>query len=119
MKFEYSPYIAVPVKENSKAIDFYKRVLGMELTESKGNDTYMKLGFMNFVFENDPEGAFKQVFFEFKVEDVKEAVDLLEFEGCKVLQVFNEKSIMIMDPYGMRFHIWEEGAFEKNLSDID
>lgn len=111
MKFEYSPYIAIPVKDNDNAVDFYKRVLGMELTDSKGADTYMKLGLMNFVFENNPDGAFKHVFFEFRTDDLKEAKSVLEREGCKILQVYNEHSIMFIDPYGMRFHVWEEGAF--------
>jgi catechol 2,3-dioxygenase-like lactoylglutathione lyase family enzyme len=106
MKFEFSPYIAVQVKDYDKAIDFYKRVLGMEFIETKGNDTYLKSGPLCFVFENVPEG--KSVFFEFKVNSFKEARQLLETEGCKVIKVYSEKSIMFSDPYGMKFHVWEE-----------
>lgn len=108
MKFEFSPYIAVQVKDNDKAIDFYKRVLGMQLTEQKGNDTYMKSGPVNFCFENAPKGAHVNVFFEFKVDSVNEARQLLENEGCEVTEVYSEKSLMFKDPYGMRFHVWEE-----------
>jgi len=61
MKFEFSPYVAVQVKDYAKAIDFYKRVMGMEFIEQKGNDTYLKSGPMSFVFENAPDG--KSVFF--------------------------------------------------------
>jgi catechol 2,3-dioxygenase-like lactoylglutathione lyase family enzyme len=111
MKFEFSPYIAVQVKDNDKAIDFYKRVLGMDFIEQKGNDTYLKSGPINFCIENAPQGAHANVFFEFKVENVKEARELLESEGCRVTCINNEKSIMFIDPYGMRFHVWEEGAF--------
>jgi catechol 2,3-dioxygenase-like lactoylglutathione lyase family enzyme len=106
MKFEFSPYIAVQVKNYDKAIDFYKRVMGMELVEVKGNDTYLKSGPLCFVFENVPEG--KSVFFEFKVNNVKNARELLEKEGCKVTQVYNEKSMMFSDPFGMNFHVWED-----------
>jgi catechol 2,3-dioxygenase-like lactoylglutathione lyase family enzyme len=109
MRFDFSPYVAVQVKDYDKAIDFYKRVIGMEFIEQKGKDTYLKSGPMCFVFENVPEG--KSVFFEFKVDSVNEARDLLEKEGCRVTQVFSEKSMMFADPYGMNFHVWEEGAF--------
>ncbi len=54
MKFEFSPYIAIQVKEHEKAVDFYKRVLGMEFVESKGNDTYLNKDGINFVFEDNP-----------------------------------------------------------------
>jgi predicted enzyme related to lactoylglutathione lyase len=106
MKFEFSPYIAVQVNNYDKAIDFYKRVMGMEFVEAKGNDTYMKSGPINFVLENVPEG--KSVFFEFKVSSVKEAREMLEKEGCKITKVYNDKSMMFSDPYGMNFHIWED-----------
>ena len=114
MKFEYSPYIAIPVKDNEKAVDFYNRVLGMDFTALKGNDTYLKTGSMNFVFENNPGSAFREVFFEFKVDSVAEARKLLEGEGCKITALLSEKSMMVADPYGMRFHVFEEGAFPDN-----
>ena len=106
MKFQFSPYVAVQVKDFDKAIDFYKRVMGMEFLETKDNDTYLKSGPMCFVFENALEG--KSVFFEFKVSNIKEARELLEKEGCKVTHVYSEKSIMFSDPYGMNFHVWGE-----------
>ena len=105
MKFEFSPYIAVQVNNYEKATDFYQHVMGMELVEVKGNDTYLKSGPLCFVFENAPEG--KSVFFEFKVNSVKDARQLLEKEGCKVTRVYNEKSMMFADPFGMNFHVWE------------
>jgi len=111
MKFEFSPYIAVQVKDNDKAIDFYQRVLGMKFIEQKGNDIYLKSGPINFCFENAPDGAHKAVFFEFKTDNLKEAREALEKEGCYVSVVYSEHSMMFIDPYGMRFHVWEEGAF--------
>ena len=112
MKFEYSPYIAVQVKDFKNAIDFYQRVLGIEFNYTKDNDTYLKSGMMNFVFENAPVGAHKAVFFEFKVKNMKEARELLEKEGCIVTREYIEKNMMFSDPYGMNFHIFEEGTFE-------
>ncbi len=40
MKFEFSPYIAVQVKNYDRAIAFYKNVMGMEFVEAKGSDTF-------------------------------------------------------------------------------
>lgn len=113
MKFHFSPYIAIQVKDYEKAIDFYKRVLGMDFIVTQGKDTYLKsipisgnIEAVNFCFEKD--GKPGQVFFEFKVDGVTEANDLLEKEGCKVIKVYGEKGVMISDPFGMNFHIWEE-----------
>ena len=107
MKFEFSPYIAVQIKDYEKAVKFYTEVMGMDFIERKGNDTYLKSGSVSFVFENAPVGAHKAVFFEFMVDNIHEAKKLLEDEGCKILQTYNEKSIMFTDPYGMNFHVWE------------
>jgi catechol 2,3-dioxygenase-like lactoylglutathione lyase family enzyme len=114
MNFKFSPYIAIPVKNNDKAVDFYKRVLGMEFKSAKGSETYLTKDGINFVFEDSPDNAFDAVFFEFKVESVLEARAMLVSEGCLILQVFSDKSVMVQDPYGMRFHIWEDGAFPDN-----
>ena len=112
MKFEFSPYIAIQVKDHQKAVEFYQRVLGMEYIDAKGNDTYLDKDGINFVFENAPTAG--AVFFEFKTDNLNEARQLLEKEGCKVLQVYNEHSIMFSDPFGMNFHVWEDGAFPEN-----
>lgn len=105
MKFEFSPHIAFQVKDYNKAREFYENVLGMEVIETSDKDTHLKSGQMNFYMENSDNGF---TFFEFKVEDVSKAKEELEKEGCKVTQVYSEKSLMIADPYGMRFHIWQD-----------
>jgi catechol 2,3-dioxygenase-like lactoylglutathione lyase family enzyme len=60
MKYQFSPYIAIPVKDNEKAVDFYKRVLGMEFKSARGNDTYLNKDGINFVFENNPGSNVKR-----------------------------------------------------------
>lgn len=107
MKFEYSPHIAINIKDRYKAGDFYERVLGMEFVEEKQGDLHFKAGAMNFYFA---EGKPGETFLEFKVESVKEARELLVSEGCTVTKMYSEKSVIISDPHGMNFHIWEEGA---------
>jgi hypothetical protein len=86
----------------------------MEFKSARGNDTYLNKDGINFVFENNPGSAFNAVYFEFKVESVEMSRMELVSEGCVVTQVFSDKSVMIQDPYGMRFHIWEDGAFPEN-----
>ncbi|HRE40342.1 MAG TPA: VOC family protein [Ignavibacteria bacterium] len=106
MKFKFSPFIAIQVKDHSKATEFYKNILGMEFKEEKGNDVYLNKDGINFVYENG--GKPGTVFFEFSTDDIKEAQRELEENGCKMTQEFSEKSKMFSDPYGMNFHIWEE-----------
>ena len=105
MKFEFSPHIAFQVKDPSKAKEFYEKVLEMDVVSSSDKETHFKTGGINFYMEDAPTGF---TFFEFKVDDVNAAKELLEKEGCKVTQVYSEKSIMFADPYGMRFHVWNE-----------
>lgn len=105
MKFEFSPHIAFQVKDYNKAKEFYWKVLGMEVVKSSDKETHFRSGQMNFYMENSDRGF---TFFEFKVENVTKAKEELEKEGCKVTQIYSEKSLMIADPYGMRFHIWQD-----------
>ncbi|MBK8549660.1 MAG: VOC family protein [Ignavibacteria bacterium] len=105
MKFEFSPHIAFQVKDYDKAKKFYEEVLGMETVKTSEKETHFKKGDMNFYMENSDSGF---TFFEFKAEDIKAAKEVLEKEGCKVTQVYSDKSIMFADPYGMRFHVWED-----------
>jgi catechol 2,3-dioxygenase-like lactoylglutathione lyase family enzyme len=105
MEFEFSPYVAFQVKDYAKAVKFYKDVLGFEVVKDGDAETHFKKGPLNFFAENSDKGS---TFFEFKVSSVAEARKLLESEGCYVTQEYSAKSIMIADPYGMKFHIWEE-----------
>ncbi len=105
MKFEFSPHIVFQVKNYEKAKEFYEKVIGMEVIESSDQETNFKCGPINFYVENKPTHF---TFFEFKVNNVEEAKKKLEVEGCKVTQIYSDKSIMIADPYGMRFHIWQD-----------
>lgn len=49
MKFEYSPNIALNVKDRDKAGEFYKNVLGMNFVEDKNGDLQFTAGSMNFI----------------------------------------------------------------------
>lgn len=105
MKFEFSPHIAFQVEDYKNAKEFYEKTLGMEVISTSDTETHFKKGGMNFYMESAETGF---TFFEFKTEDVKAAKEELEKAGCKVTQVYSDKSIMFADPYGMRFHVWSE-----------
>lgn len=105
MKFEFSPHIAIQVRDYDKAIPFYRDVLGMEVVESGKDETHLKCGQVNFHVENSDSGA---TFFEFRVESVSEATKILEQNGCRMTHEYSAKSRMFADPFGLRFHIWED-----------
>jgi len=105
MKFEFSPHIAFQVRDYKNAKNFYEKILGMEVVSSSDKETHFKKGLMNFYMEDSES---KYTFFEFKVDNINEAKEMLEKEGCKVTQVYSEKSLMFADPYGMRFHVWQD-----------
>ena len=108
MKFTFSPNIAIKVKDYEKACNFYKNILGFEVVQTKKNETHFNKDGMNFYIENDASS--EATFFEFQVDSVKEALLLLENDGCMVTEKYSDKNVMVKDPYGMQFHIWEEGA---------
>jgi catechol 2,3-dioxygenase-like lactoylglutathione lyase family enzyme len=108
MKYHYSPHIAVQVKNYAEAIKFYRDVLGMEVVYQDDNETEFKCGPVSYHIENNDQG---KVFFEFKVEDIDTAKSQLEAAGCNLVETSTPeglKSFMAVDPYGMRFHIWQE-----------
>lgn len=105
MKFEFSPHVAVQVKKYDEAVTFYRDVIGMEVVNSTPSESHMKCGSMNFYFENSGNGL---TFFEFKVDSVEAAQKVLEDNDCVVTQTYSAKSKMFADPYGLKFHVWEE-----------
>ena len=59
------------------------------------------------------ESSVGQVFFEFKCENLAEAVRVLEEKGCVVGRETSGEGFtgrMVTDPFGMRFHVYAKGA---------
>lgn len=109
MMFTFSPHIAVQVHDHKAACDFYERVLGMQRVNISDNSCHDKeVAFRKdavmFYVEEGVQGA---TFFEFRVDDMARAEAVLLDAGCVVTHQYNEKSKMIADPYGLRFHIWQ------------
>lgn len=105
MKFEFSPYIAFQVKDYKNSVTFYENVLGWKLIEKGNKESHFQSGPLNFFAEDNSSGY---TFFEFRTDNFEEAKKLLEKNGCKITQIYSDKSMMFKDPYGMCFHIFEE-----------
>jgi predicted dithiol-disulfide oxidoreductase (DUF899 family)/predicted enzyme related to lactoylglutathione lyase len=102
--FQLTNYVAVQVKDYERAINFYDNIIGMKLQRSYENETKFSMGRIHFFIENS-EGD--NVFFEFAVDDFHHAIEMLLDQGCKITKEFHEKSVMVVDPFGMKFHIFE------------
>jgi hypothetical protein len=59
---------------------------------------------MTFHVEDSPDG---HVFFEFRVPSAAEAKRVLLEAGCTVTKEDSERSFLVADPYGLRFHVFE------------
>jgi predicted enzyme related to lactoylglutathione lyase len=107
--FTFSPHIAVQVHDHEAACNFYERVLGMQRMHTAdgscdGREVAFRKDAVMFYVEEGVKGA---TFFEFRVDDIIRAEAVLLEAGCVVTHQYNEKSKMIADPYGLRFHIWQ------------
>lgn len=105
INFEFSPYIALQVRDFDKAVEFYKNILGMDLVKKYQKEAHFKKSKINFFVEKQKPG---RVILEFKVADFDEAKELLEKQGCTIVTLYNKKSALFLDPYGVTFHIFQE-----------
>jgi predicted dithiol-disulfide oxidoreductase (DUF899 family)/predicted enzyme related to lactoylglutathione lyase len=102
--FQLTNNIAIGVKDYENAISFYKNVLGMKVEQTFGNETKFTLSGTNFFIENSPEN---NVHFEFAVEDIVSTKILLLENGCQITKEYSPQSVMIEDPFGIKFHLFE------------
>lgn len=102
--FEITNNIAINIKNLPEAVEFYTNSLGMKKSWSNDTETKLLFGGYNFYLE---EGSENKVYFEFAVEDFHVAKDILVQHGCQVTHIFNDKSVIIADPFGLNFHLFE------------
>ena len=107
MKFRMSPNIAVRTQNQfSEALEFYTKVLGF-----KNRSDNPDLGDLDanpiklFVLEDN---EFRGPVMELFVDNLDEAREILEANGCKVLRWRGKgQDCYIQDPFGVIFNIWE------------
>ncbi len=101
---KFSPHIAFQVKNYNEAVDFYINTLGFEVVKRGEKESHLCLGEMNFYVEDSEQGY---TFLEFTADDIETVKSTLENSGCQLQKTHLEKSFMVEDPYGFRFHVWE------------
>lgn len=102
----FSPHIAVGVRDYANAMEFYTKVLGLELKSQKDHESELVVDGLTLHIENN--AADQQTWLEFRVDDAELLKTRLEAAGCDVRKTHLQKSYLVVDPYGMRFHIWED-----------
>ncbi|PUB11710.1 glyoxalase/bleomycin resistance protein/dioxygenase superfamily protein [Paenisporosarcina sp. OV554] len=102
--FQLTNNIAIGVTNYENALKFYETILGMKNVQTMENETKFSISSTTFFIENN---SANQVFFEFAVEDFKSAKKLLVENGCVITKEYKDTSVIIADPYGLRFHLFE------------
>lgn len=102
--FQLTNNVAIQVKDYDRALSFYENIMGMKFERSFDNETKFSIGTLQFHIENSEDDS---VFFEFAVDDFHHAIEMLLDQGCKITREYHEKSVMIKDPFGLKFHLFE------------
>ncbi|TQR19367.1 DUF899 family protein [Psychrobacillus vulpis] len=102
--FQLTNNVAIGVKDFEKAIKFYINVLGMQMEKTVGNEMKLSISGTNFYVEKSDHN---NTFFEFAVEDFESAKELLLQNNCIITQEYSDKSLMLEDPYGLKFHLFQ------------
>jgi predicted dithiol-disulfide oxidoreductase (DUF899 family)/predicted enzyme related to lactoylglutathione lyase len=102
--FQLTNNIAIGVKDYDHAIAFYQNVLGMKVEKTFENETKFAISGTNFFIESSDENV---VHFEFAVEDMETTKTLLLEKGCQITKEYSPKNVMVADPFGMKFHLFE------------
>jgi predicted dithiol-disulfide oxidoreductase (DUF899 family)/predicted enzyme related to lactoylglutathione lyase len=102
--FQLTNNVAIQVKDYARAIHFYENIIGMKFERNYDNETKFSMGGIQFFIENSEGDA---VFFEFAVDDFHHAIEMLLDQGCQITKEYHEKSVMIKDSFGLKFHLFE------------
>ena len=108
MKFRMSPNIAVRTQgQFIAALDFYSKVLGFQNRSDDPELGDLDANPINLLVLEDDE--FSGPVMELFVDDLDEAREILEANGCKVLRWRGKGAdCYIQDPFGVIFNVWED-----------
>jgi predicted enzyme related to lactoylglutathione lyase len=107
MGFRMSTNISVRTDQFEEAVRFYSEVIGFDVR--KQGDTTADLDANPLTLFIDRDLELKGPVMELFVDDIEQAREMLEANGCKVLRWKGKgQDCYIQDPYGVRFNIWEE-----------
>lgn len=102
--FQLTNNIAIGVKDYEKAIEFYENIIGMQKEEMMQNEAKFSISGTNFYIEESDQN---NTFFEFAVEDFESTKKTLLDNGCTITEEFSNTSVMVKDPFGMKFHLFQ------------
>ncbi|WP_241657743.1 DUF899 family protein [Anaerobacillus alkaliphilus] len=102
--FQLTNNIAIGVKDYENAIGFYQDILGWKVEQIFENEIKFSISGTNIFIENTGESI---VHFEFAVEDIETTKSLLLEKGCQITKEYSPKSVMVEDPFGLKFHLFE------------
>ena len=109
---DFSPHIALEVRNRQAAVSFYQEVLDMQLVDHEGQDTVLELDGMTFHLAETDEPT---MYLEFAVDDLEETVARARAIGSQIKEVETPEgatSYLIVDPYGSNYHVFEAVAGE-------
>ena len=107
MKFRMSTNVSVRTDQIEDAVRFYSEVIGFEIRKQGETTADLDADPLTFFIDDDQDlqGPVMELF----VDDLDQARQILEDNGCKVLRWRGKgQDCYIQDPYGVRFNIWEE-----------
>ncbi|TMW72801.1 DUF899 domain-containing protein [Alteribacter natronophilus] len=97
--------VAVQIREPENAARFYEHVLGMTLIQDKPGEIVFQSGSTTFYMEKKEGDA---VYFEFAAADTGKMKQRLVENGCEIEKTYSDTSMLVKDPYGLRFHLFEK-----------
>lgn len=106
--FDLTNNIALVVQNMNEAVFFYKNSFGMAVENVSENEAQVNFGGHRFYLKRaDKDEDIGHVFFELATEDFSERLSELLNLGCTVINEFGPTSVLIKDPFGMKFHLFE------------
>lgn len=111
--FIFSRSICLQLPERDKAVEFYARVMGLEVVAEEGGSVELRAGQFRLFLD---QGSHLGPIMEFLVPDLEKAKQELLAAGCQVLRWEGKgKPCYMRDPFGFVFNLWEEpGAFSSS-----
>jgi len=112
MPYKFSKCICLQTPDYEKALEFYHKVIGLEMSGSIEGSAELKAG-ENRLFIDNEKTALGPIL-EFLVPDVEAARRELLEKGCKVIVWEGQGGCCYMrDPFGFVFNLFQEPeAFE-------
>ncbi|WP_053366392.1 DUF899 family protein [Bacillus sp. FJAT-27245] len=102
--FQLTNNIAIGVKDYDQAVQFYETIIGKEKKQTSAGETLFSISGTNIFIE---EHEHNNTYFEFAVDDFEPSKKILVENGCVITKEYSDKSVMLADPYGLKFHLFE------------